>query len=241
MTRAEPRAAAVRLAGELRARLGQFPDGNTAVLRAIRRQVSGDIKHTSPEIVLQTALLASRERSDRMRFVVYELINRHAAAFAALDTHALVELGRGLNSWSSVDCFALYLSGPMWLQGRLADRTIIDWAHAGDHWWRRAALVSTVPLSRRGTPDQIPKVVKICALLAADREEMVVKALSWALREMSKRHPQRARAFLAEHERNLAARVVREVRNKLTTGLKTPRRVGRFQARSTSSARRQSS
>jgi 3-methyladenine DNA glycosylase AlkD len=53
---------------------------------------------------------------------------------------------------------------------------------------------------------------------------MVVKALSWALRELVVHDPDAVRAFLSEHEDVLAARVKREVRNKLTTGLKNPRR-----------------
>jgi 3-methyladenine DNA glycosylase AlkD len=52
---------------------------------------------------------------------------------------------------------------------------------------------------------------------------MVVKAMSWALRELSKRDPKTVGRFLDEHEGVLAARVVREVRNKLSTGLKNPR------------------
>ena len=51
---------------------------------------------------------------------------------------------------------------------------------------------------------------------------MVVKAMSWALRELAKRDPTAVRRFLAEHETALAARVSREVRNKLETGLKNP-------------------
>jgi 3-methyladenine DNA glycosylase AlkD len=54
---------------------------------------------------------------------------------------------------------------------------------------------------------------------------MVVKALSWALREMAKKHPGEARTFLEKHRHTLAARVVREVNNKLKTGLKTPGRI----------------
>jgi 3-methyladenine DNA glycosylase AlkD len=52
---------------------------------------------------------------------------------------------------------------------------------------------------------------------------MVVKALSWALRELSKRDPNAVRAFLAKHAKALAPRVIREVNNKLVTGLKNPR------------------
>ena len=50
---------------------------------------------------------------------------------------------------------------------------------------------------------------------------MVVKALSWALRELVVRDPGAVRTFLDEHD--LAARVRREVTNKLQTGLKQPR------------------
>ncbi len=48
--------------------------------------------------------------------------------------------------------------------------------------------------------------------------------MSWALRELSKRDPQAVHEFLAEQQSVLAARAVREVRNKLSTGLKNPRK-----------------
>jgi len=51
---------------------------------------------------------------------------------------------------------------------------------------------------------------------------MVVKAMSWALRELVVHDPDAVWAFLGEHEGRLAARARREVRNKLTTGLKNP-------------------
>jgi hypothetical protein len=53
---------------------------------------------------------------------------------------------------------------------------------------------------------------------------MVVKALSWALRKLVPYDPKAVREFLATYDERLAARVKREVRNKLTTGLKNPRR-----------------
>jgi 3-methyladenine DNA glycosylase AlkD len=57
-----------------------------------------------------------------------------------------------------------------------------------------------------------------------DPDDMVVKALSWALRELVVHDPEAVCGFLEEHEDRLAARVKREVRNKLTTGLKNPKR-----------------
>jgi 3-methyladenine DNA glycosylase AlkD len=64
----------------------------------------------------------------------------------------------------------------------------------------------------------------VCELLVDDRDDMVVKALSWALRKLSERDAPAVRRFLETRGDRLAARVRREVRHKLTTGLKSPRR-----------------
>jgi 3-methyladenine DNA glycosylase AlkD len=53
---------------------------------------------------------------------------------------------------------------------------------------------------------------------------MVVKALSWALRELVQHDPNAVQQFLDGYDDLLAARVKREVRNKLKTGLKNPPR-----------------
>jgi 3-methyladenine DNA glycosylase AlkD len=63
-------------------------------------------------------------------------------------------------------------------------------------------------------------------MLVDDSEDMVVKAMSWALRELVPHDPVALRTFLREHDGALAARIKREVENKLRTGLKTPRRAG---------------
>ena len=63
----------------------------------------------------------------------------------------------------------------------------------------------------------------IAEMLVSDHEDMVVKAMSWALRSLVPWDAKAVRAFLEEHEGELAARAKREVRNKLKTGLKNPR------------------
>jgi len=217
---------AARLALQIRSRVATLPVANTPALRRVRRDVSRQLRNQPASIVLETALLLLSDDIGSLRFLAYELVSRHKLTFENLAMEDFLNLGRNLDCWSAVDCFALYLSGPAWRMGRIPDRAILAWAKSEDRWWRRAALVSTVPLSRRGSPDDVVRVARICALLAADRDDMVVKALSWALREMVKKHPSTAKAFLAEHRQSLASRILREVSNKLTTGLKTPRRSG---------------
>jgi 3-methyladenine DNA glycosylase AlkD len=108
----------------------------------------------------------------------------------------------------------------------VSDALIHKWARSPDRWWRRAALVSTVALNVRshGGPGDIPRTLAICRLLVSDHDDMVVKAMSWALRELVVHDPAAVQAFLDEHDQVLAARVKREVRNKLATGLKSGRK-----------------
>lgn len=216
---------------EIHARLNLLKPPYTAAAREIRRDVSRQIAKEASAIVIQLALHLLDDKSDLLRAFTYELVSHHKLTSEQLALDDLQRLGRGLNSWVSVDCFATYLSGPMWAQGKLPDKTISTWARSPDRWRRRTALVSTVALSRRGNSEDIRKVTRICALLTADRDDMVVKALSWALREVAKKHPEEARAFLTEHKHALAARVTRELNNKLRTGLKTPRSRPRKAAR----------
>jgi 3-methyladenine DNA glycosylase AlkD len=65
----------------------------------------------------------------------------------------------------------------------------------------------------------------LCRALRDDRDDMVVKALSWALRELAKREPARVARFIREEEVCLASRVIREVKTKLETGRKTRKKL----------------
>jgi len=143
----------------------------------------------------------------------------------SLKAKSLEDLARGNDTWAEVDTFACYLAGPAWRQRQVSDSVIKRWARSPDRWKRRAAIVSTVALNNkaRGGGGDTGRTVMICKMLVGDRDDMVVKALSWALRELSKRDPEAVRKFLQEHDRALAPRVVREVNSKLQTGLKNPR------------------
>jgi len=63
--------------------------------------------------------------------------------------------------------------------------------------------------------------LRICEALLDDRDDMVVKALSWSLRELGKRDANAVRLFLLKNHDRVASRVTREVTNKLATGKKT--------------------
>jgi 3-methyladenine DNA glycosylase AlkD len=193
----------------------------------LRRAFARSLKDASPEFVLRVA----RElfyNTDNPGYAS-SLLMFHKAAFETLGEREIEEFGRGIDSWGTVDTFARRLAGPAWLRGQVSDELIHKWARSDDRWWRRAALVSTVALNVRskGGYGDVSRTLAVCRMLVDDHDDMVVKAMSWALRELIVHDPEAVREFLAEHEDVLAARVKREVRNKLTTGLKNPKRQAR--------------
>lgn len=211
------------LASSIAADLQALPLRNTPNARAVRRQYSQRLRQASPEFVLELARKLLKDYG--LRWMAYELIRFHAAAFRSLTDAELEELGQGIHSWGAVDSFARTVAGPAWLRGQASDELIHQWARSEDCWRRRAALVSTVALNVRsqGGKGDVPRTLEVCRLLVDDHDDMVVKALSWALRELVVHDPEAVRDFLARHEETLAARVKREVRNKLNTGLKNPK------------------
>jgi 3-methyladenine DNA glycosylase AlkD len=213
------------LADDIITRLALLSERNTESIRALLREFSKRLSNEPPDFVFHLALQLLKREETVPRFLAYELIQHHREALRGLNSAKLKLLGEGINDWAAVDTFACYLAGPAWRERQVPDTLIAGWAHSKDRWWRRAALVSTVPLNNkaRGGAGDTARTLSICEMLVSDRDDMVVKALSWALRELTKRDPTVVRGFLITHQAVLAPRVIREVQNKLRTGLKTPR------------------
>jgi 3-methyladenine DNA glycosylase AlkD len=215
---------AEELANEITAKIRALPSLRTESVRAVRRAYSKRLAKAPARYVIDVALRLLDAPAVN-RFVAYELVMHHPAAAATMREKQLERFGRGLDEWGDVDCFACYLAGPAWREHQISDKVIHRWARSKDRWWRRVALVSTVPLNSKaqGGRGDTERTIEVCRLLVIDRDDMVVKAMSWALRELSKRDPKSVKQFLNEHRDVVASRVIREVSNKLSTGLKNPK------------------
>ena len=210
----------VALAAEIDREIRALPAQGVQPVRAVRRAWSRRLRPASAEAAVAVAMALV----DRQRWVAYELLSHHPGGLDQVGVEEVERLGEGMADWGSVDAFGCSVSGPVWRRGGIPDAAVQRWAASSDRWWRRAALVSTVPLnlrSRGGTGDA-GSTLDICRRLSADDDDMVVKALSWALRELVVWDPEAVRRFLDAHHEVLAARVRREVRNKLETGRKHP-------------------
>jgi len=215
-----------RLARDVLRQLNSLEDRRTAGLRETRRELSQSIQTLDPAEVMALARVLLQSPSKAPRWFVFELVHHHRPTLEQLDASTLAILGHGMSTWGDVDSFSCYLAGVAWRLGSLHDSDVLGWTESGDRWWRRAALVSTVALNSRargGEGDAI-RTLMVCDRLKTDRDDMVVKALSWSLRELAKRDADAVADYISDNEADLAPRVLREVRNKLETGLKNPRR-----------------
>ena len=199
----------------------RLPLRNTPSIRAVRRRLSRQLRDAPAAEVRRTA---SALIDAGYRWVGYELLQEHAAAFASLKIRDIEALGRGMTSWDAVDTFSVSIAGPAWQAGQLSDAAIRRWTGSRDRWWRRAALVATTAFNvpARGGQGDTARTLAICERLAADPDDMIQKGLSWALRELIRWDPDAVADFVDTQEAVLGARVKREVRNKLATGLKNP-------------------
>lgn len=82
---------------------------------------------SSPEFVVKLAMALIKGSGIANRFIAYELVQHHKEALRSLTARDLVELGRGIDSWSVVDMFACYLVGPAWRE----NRCLMIWFLAG--------------------------------------------------------------------------------------------------------------
>lgn len=195
-------------------------------VRAIRRQYSKALARESPKAILKLAEALLENANWPARLVACELIAGRRDVMRLVTATLVERWATGLADWGSADMFAVTLAGVAWREGRITDARVMKWARSPDRWRRRLGLVATVPLNSRargGTGD-IRRTLTVCRVLVDDRDDMVVKALSWALRELAKREPASVECFIRDEQRRLAPRVRREVTSKLETGRKTRKR-----------------
>ena len=81
---------------------------------------------------------------------------------------------------------------------------LAPWTTSPHMWTRRAALVMTLPWTKQRHPKDTDlaireRVLTWAASYVTDPEWFIQKAVAWWLRELSKRDPDRTRAFLASH------------------------------------------
>ncbi len=190
--------------------------------RSVVMDLKKKLKGSEPDEIISLCKDLVNTEIFECQQVAYELLGKTKKWNSRLTLDDLNDLRKGFDNWVSVDTFSGYLSGVAWREGRIGDDNIMKWASSNDRWMRRSALVSTLGLNQkaRGGTGDTPRTLMVCEKLKEDRDDMVVKALSWALRELSKTDRSSVEEFMDSNYEVLAPRVRKEVRTKLDTGRK---------------------
>lgn len=101
---------------------------------------------------------------------------------------------RHINNWDLVDLTAGRIVGEFLLDKN--KRPLYDLAGSGNLWERRIAIVSTFSFIKRNI---FSHTLKISAMLLADEEDLIHKAVGWMLREVGKRDLRAEQNFLKKY------------------------------------------
>jgi 3-methyladenine DNA glycosylase AlkD len=156
------------------------------------------------------------------QILAYEMINKDKKLLSSLSYDDLLALWRNLDNWASVDHFTVGIYGVLWGRGVVQDYHIENLLKSPNFWDRRVAVVSTVALNlkSRGGKGDTPRTLAVCERVVGERQPMIWKALSWALRELSKRDKAAVWDFLEKHAQKMSKQAVREITHKLEFGTK---------------------
>ena len=190
--------------------LDLLPEGSRMRdVRDVRVYYSHLYRNAPPQVIL--AIAENLIFQQGYRLIPYELIYFHPGTIELLTPQRVEEIGKGINDSSSTDMFARYIAGPAWLNNILSEDILKNWIESSDAWWRRAALVSTIYLH-----GDVDHMFDFCQRVIQAREDSIVKAISWVLREAIRYDQSGVIDFLTENEEHLAPRIKVEVGLKLS-------------------------
>jgi len=154
--------------------------------------------------------------------IAFEYLQSQKNLYKSLTEEYIESIEKNLDNWISVDYFGAIVVGCAWRENFVSIEKVKNYLKSDNFWIRRIAIVATVSLNQKardGLGDS-KRTLEICKLVVDDHQEMIIKALSWALRELAKIEKEPVIEFVNEYENRLHKKVLREVKNKLETGLK---------------------
>ena len=174
-----------------------------------------------PNLLALVEQLWERESREE-RMLALELLQHYPHIIPLLSWEQLDRWRQDIDNWELTDILGREVLGP-WVAAEPDGREerLWDLLQDEDVWSRRLGLVGAIGLNRARPGD--PACTLTLAMvdeIKHEGEARITKAVSWALRELSKSHPDRVSVYLDENEGVLVRHVVRELRNKLETGRK---------------------
>lgn len=110
-------------------------------------------------------------------------------------------------NWATTDAICGALIGPLIVRCPGLDVRMRAWSRDRNMWVRRASIVGLIARARRG--ESLDLVYEIARRLHPDREDLIQKAVGWALREAGKADPARLERYLGANGPSIPRTTVR--------------------------------
>ena len=175
----------------------RFYNVGTPVMRALARDIYM-AKRAAWDVddAMRFADLLMRDPYLETKSIAIEVVARYRRSF---EPRLLARWKRWLAgnlsaNWATTDAICGALIGPLIVaHPELAPRLRV-WSRDRNMWVRRASIVGLIPLARKG--ESLDLVYEMAKRLHADREDLIQKAVGWALREAGKTDPARLERYL---------------------------------------------
>ena len=110
-----------------------------------------------------------------------------------------------VNNWDLVDTSASHLLG-LYYASQPGHQQLYELARSSNLWDRRIAIIATFGFLAQG---QFDETLALAEILLTDREDLIQKAVGWALREVGKRNHDLEVGFLNKHAAQMPRTMLR--------------------------------
>jgi len=107
---------------------------------------------------------------------------------------------KDLKSWDQVDAVSSFVIGKILIKYPALEKEIILLSKNKDMWLRRIAIISTLPLVKKG---ETKLAMKLIEDYVYDKEIYIQKATGWMIREVGNKKPEIAKKWSREEKRGM--------------------------------------
>ena len=155
-----------------------------------------------------------------LKAVAVALLERRANDLVTDDLELVEGLLRRSHTWALVDWLCTKVAAPIVERDPNTVATVLEeWSRDEDFWVRRASMLAQLPALRAGGGD-FALYASFASRMVGEKEFFIRKAIGWVLRDVSKKRPELAYAFLAEHIGEVSGLTLREGSKYLPEGQK---------------------
>jgi 3-methyladenine DNA glycosylase AlkD len=174
-----------------------FYNCGTAAMRALARSIY--LEHRDRWTIQHAMTLADALIQDRYleaKSVGIEVVSRYSRSFtpALLNRWKRWLAADYSANWATTDAMCGALIGPLLVRFPEKADAMRAWSTHKNMWVRRASIVGLIPLARKG--QALDLLYGIAKQLHADDEDLIQKAVGWALREAGKSDSRRLERYL---------------------------------------------